>query len=97
MKRRFGLTRVLFEDEIFGMDRRWLDRFAPLYREQIGVPFEAYLYPSRNVGTLLPMLESAGLAACCVSLQSGSGRIQREVFQRVFDREAYLKTVRLCR
>ena len=43
------------------------------------------------------MLQEAGLTSCCVSLQSGSERIHKNVFDRPYDRELFLKTIRLCR
>ena len=96
-RNRHGATEIMFEDEIFGMDYRWLAEFTPLYRQRVGLPFSAYLYPTRNVDKLLPMLHEAGLTSCYVSLQSGSERIQKQVFDRPYDRELFLKTIRLCR
>ncbi len=96
-KRKYGATEIMFEDEIFGMDLRWLEKFTPLYLEHVGLPFSAYLYPTRNIDKLLPMLKEAGLASCCVSLQTGSERIHKRVFDRPYDRELFLKTIRKCR
>lgn len=96
-KAKYRATEIMFEDEIFGMDAGWLRQFTPLYREQVGLPFSAYLYPTRNVDKLLPLLKEAGLTSCCVSLQTGSERIHKNVFDRPYDRALFLKTVRLCR
>ncbi len=96
-KTKHGATDIMFEDEIFGMDYKWLQQFTPLYLEQVGLPFSAYLYPTRNIDKLLPMLKEAGLTSCCVSLQTGSERIHKNVFDRPYDRELFLKTIRLCR
>ena len=96
-KKKHGATEIMFEDEIFGMDYKWMQHFVPLYREQVGLPFSAYLYPTRNIDKLLPALKEAGLTSCCVSLQSGSERIHKQVFDRPYDRELFLKTIRLCR
>lgn len=96
-RRHHGATEIMFEDEIFGMDYKWLAQFTPLYRAQVGLPFSAYLYPTRNVDKLLPLLKEAGLTSCCVSLQTGSERIHKKVFDRPYDRELFLKTIRLCR
>jgi anaerobic magnesium-protoporphyrin IX monomethyl ester cyclase len=97
VKKRNGIRRVLFEDEIFAMHLKWLEEFSAFYREQVGLPFEAYIFPTRNAGKLLPVLKNAGLATCAVSLQSGSSHINKNVFGRVFDRELFLHTVRLCK
>jgi anaerobic magnesium-protoporphyrin IX monomethyl ester cyclase len=96
-KAKHGATEIMFEDEIFGMDAKWLQQFTPLYREQVGLPFSAYLYPTRNIDKLLPLLKEAGLTSCCVSLQTGSERIHKNVFDRPYDRKLFLHTIQLCR
>src|SRR2546421_964584 len=96
-KQQFNLTRIRFEDEIFGMNLKWLDEFAPLYKEQVGLPFDAYIYPSRNIESILKTLKFAGLFYCCLALESGSEHINKKVFDRVYDRDLYLKTVRVCK
>lgn len=96
-KKRFGLTRIQFEDEIFGMNLKWLQAFVPLYKEQVDLPFMAYIYPTRNIESILTLLKSAGLMNCCLALESGSERINKKVFDRVYDRELFLHTARTCK
>jgi radical SAM superfamily enzyme YgiQ (UPF0313 family) len=45
----------------------------------------------------LKALKYAGLTFCCLALESGSERINKKVFDRVYDRELFLKTVRVCK
>ena len=96
-KNQFNLTHIRFEDEIFGMNLKWLTEFAPLYREQVGLPFDAYIYPSRDIENILKVLQYAGLTFCCLALESGSERINKKVFDRVYDRDLFLQTVRVCK
>ena len=96
-KSKHGATEIMFEDEIFGMDAKWLQQFTPLYREKVGLPFSAYLYPTRNIDRLLPLLKEGGLTSCCISLQTGSERIHKQVFDRPYDRKLFLHTIEVCR
>jgi len=96
-KRKFGLQRLWFEDEIFAMSWGWLEEFASLYRTQVGLPFTAYIYPTRQNGRILPLLQDIGLDYCCLALESGSERINRDVFGRVYDRQLFLETAGLCK
>jgi radical SAM superfamily enzyme YgiQ (UPF0313 family) len=96
-KRDLGVQRIHFEDEIFAMNLKWLRDFAPLYKERIGLPFTAYIYPCRDIEGILTVLKDAGLDYCCLALESGSERINKQVFSRVYDRELFLKTARLCK
>jgi radical SAM superfamily enzyme YgiQ (UPF0313 family) len=96
-KKRFGIRQVHFEDEIFAMHMKWLERFAPLYSKEVGLPFTAYIYPTRSIEAILTLLKSAGLKYCCLALESGSERVNRQVFQRVYDRDLFLHTADVCR
>lgn len=96
-KRQFGLTRIHFDDEIFAMNLKWLEEFAPLYKRDIDLPFYAYIYPTRNIESILKLLKGVGLTYCCLALESGSERINKEVFDRVYDRSLFLHTAQVCK
>jgi len=95
-KREFGLEQINFEDEIFAMHIKWLEEFAPLYEEHVDLPFTAYIYPTRNIEKILTLLRSVGLNHACLALESGSERINKKVFQRVYDRDLFLHTAEVC-
>ncbi len=88
---------VQFEDEVFTLNVEWLEEFVDMYIERIGVPFECYIYPSNNIEKQLTLLKRAGLLCTCLSLQSGSDRINREVFKRHFDQKLFLETAHILR
>ena len=44
-KRQWDLEYVVFHDDIFPSSIRWLREFAPLYREQVGLPFSCITHP----------------------------------------------------
>lgn len=88
---------VQFEDEVFTLNAEWLEAFVDMYRERIGAPFECYIYPGNSIEKQLMLLKKAGLFWTCLSLQSGSDRINREVFKRHFDRKLYLETAHILR
>ncbi len=96
-KQRFGLTKIHFEDEIFAMNVKWLEEFVPLYKKEVNLPFIAYIYPVHNIDKVLTFLKEAGLEHCCLALESGSERINKIVFNRVYNRALFLKTARLCK
>jgi radical SAM superfamily enzyme YgiQ (UPF0313 family) len=96
-KQTYKLTKIQFNDEIFGMNLKWLEEFAPLYKKEVGVPFVAYIYPSPNIEKILITLKEAGMNYCCLALESGSENINKKVFDRVYNRALFLKTVHLCK
>ncbi len=96
-KQHFKFTQIQFEDEIFAMNAKWLEEFVPLYKKEINLPFIAYIYPVHNIDKVLNLLKQAGLDHCCLALESGSERINKIVFERVYNRALFLKTARLCK
>lgn len=96
-KKQFDLNKIQFEDEIFAMGLKWLREFVPLYKKEINLPFSCYIYPVRRIEEVLTLLKSAGLDYCCLALESGSVRINKEVFDRVYDRDLFLQTARVCK
>ncbi len=88
---------VQFEDEVFSYDYDWLLEFKDRYKSEINLPFTCYIYPNKNIERQLKILKETGLTRTCLALQSGSGRINKQIFNRVFDRELFIKTARLLK
>ena len=47
---------ILFEDDNFGIDIKWLKSFCELYKKEIGIPWEAHLYPTLITKDRIPSL-----------------------------------------
>lgn len=92
VKKRFGIKVIHFDDEIFAMDIKWLEKFAIFYKVKINLPFVAYIYPTRNIEAILTLMKRTGLFYCCLGLESGSERMNKGVFDRVYNREQFLLT-----
>jgi radical SAM superfamily enzyme YgiQ (UPF0313 family) len=86
---------VQFEDEIFSFDYEWLQEFGDMYKKKIGAPLVCYIYPNKEIRRQLELLRDIGLTTTCLALQSGSSRINREIFNRPFDKDLYLETAHI--
>ncbi|MCX5713921.1 MAG: radical SAM protein [Candidatus Omnitrophica bacterium] len=86
---------VAFGDEVFSYDYSWLMEFKSMYAREINCEFVCNIYPTKDIERRLKIMKDLGLVYACLALQSGSERIQREVFNRVFDRELYIKTANM--
>ena len=88
---------VHFEDEIFSFDHDWLKEFKDIYKKEINVPIMCYIYPDQDIKRKLELLKEGGLIRTCLSLQSGSERINREIFNRPFNKYLFLETAQLLK
>ncbi|MCB2155199.1 B12-binding domain-containing radical SAM protein [bacterium] len=87
LKKNPQVRMIEFEDDIFTVQKKWLDEFAPLYKEQIGLPFWCYTYPNYVSDDNLETLKDMGIAYITMGVQSGSDRINYEVFDRRTERD----------
>lgn len=81
-KENLPIKKVMFYDDVFTVHPRWLGEFLPRYREEIGLPFWCYSYPTTHDRELLGKLKDAGCVAITMGVQSGSERILRDYFNR---------------
>lgn len=66
---------ILFMDDVFTLNVRWLKEFLPRYREQIGLPFWAYTYPTTHDPEILQLLKASGCHSLTMGVQTGSERL----------------------
>lgn len=83
-KARFpGLQRVNFWDDSF-VARKMEDfvKFRELYREHIGLPFFALIEPMAFNAEKIEVLKESGLAELQIGIQTGSERVNKQVYNR---------------
>lgn len=82
IKARGVVKTVSFMDDVFTVDRRWLDPFLERYQREIGLPFWCYTYPSGLDDDLVRRLADAGCWMMTMGVQSGSTTVRREAMNR---------------
>ncbi len=74
---------VNFQDDCFMMHRtEWLARFARRYKAEIGIPFVVRTTPRHISREKLALLKDAYLRWVFMGMQTGSDRINREIYGR---------------
>jgi radical SAM superfamily enzyme YgiQ (UPF0313 family) len=66
---------ILFMDDVFTLNVRWLKEFLPRYKEQIDLPFWAYTYPTTHNPEILALLKDSGCHSLTMGVQTGSERL----------------------
>ncbi len=90
-----GYKHVIFQDEVFSCDYEWLREFSAMYKKQVSSEFACNIYPNKDIEKYVKVLKETGLIFACLGLQSGSQAINSKVFNRVFDRQLFIKTANL--
>jgi anaerobic magnesium-protoporphyrin IX monomethyl ester cyclase len=87
-KRKYGIRYVMFFDDVFTVNPRWLREFAPVYKREVGLPFWCYTYPTTTRVEDLLLLKDAGLKSITMGIQSGSEEILQQFHRPVAKQKA---------
>ncbi len=87
-KRKLNVHQVMFYDDVFTVNPRWLREFAPRYKREVGLPFWCYTYPTTTRKEDLLLLKDAGLASITMGIQSGSEEMLHEFHRPVAQQKA---------
>lgn len=74
---------INFEDDwFFSHDNEWIKNFSIEYRKQINLPFMVRIFPGVLNKEKLFMLRDAGLSLVIMGIQTGSDRVNSEIYDR---------------
>ncbi len=86
----------IHDDCFLAHAQEWHEEFVRDYKKWIGLPFIVRSTPLHLTDEKINILRDAGLAWVTMGLQSGSERINREIFHRHASNEKFLQATRLC-
>lgn len=73
---------IFFADDLFTMNKTWLRRFLPLYKEKIGTPFMCTTRANLMDEEIACMLKESGCHTVSFGIETGNERIRKEVLQK---------------
>jgi radical SAM superfamily enzyme YgiQ (UPF0313 family) len=76
------IKKILFYDDVFTINKRWLEKFLPLYKAEINMPFWCYTYPTTHTPEILTLLKDHGCVSVGMGVQTGSERLLKEHYNR---------------
>jgi radical SAM superfamily enzyme YgiQ (UPF0313 family) len=80
--KRKNYEEIYFYDDIFTLNKAWLERFAEIYPSEIGIKFKALIHPEHIDEETVLLLKKAGCYYVDIGIESGSEKIRREVLNR---------------
>jgi radical SAM superfamily enzyme YgiQ (UPF0313 family) len=85
----------IMDDSFTVNDIKWLEEFSAQYKQEINLPFLCLASPLTISQEKIDALAAAGLTTVQLGLQSGSDRINREVYGRHVSSSQFLSAVRI--
>src|SRR3989338_764743 len=78
----YPMEAIIFEDDIFILDKGWLEEFAGKYPKQIGLPFKCYVRPNLVTKDIARLLKISGCHSVQVAIECGNEYLRNKVLKR---------------
>jgi anaerobic magnesium-protoporphyrin IX monomethyl ester cyclase len=86
---------INFYDEVFTSDLERIKDLFSWYQKEIQIPFYCFFFPGLCDDEKCRTLASAGLSGVWLGIQSGSPRVRREVFRRIYTNDQVISQARI--
>ena len=95
-KEKYPMNRIVFADDIFLIQPKWLAQFLPLYKKEIGIPFSCNVRADMIVSEdIVQLLRESGCDYVQVGLESGSARVRNDILGKRFSNRQFYGAVDL--
>lgn len=95
IKKRYSLKTVIFQDDTFIIDKKWLLEFCQRYPKEINLPFTCSIRANLMDEEIARVLKESGCIQAWWSIESGNSSIRNQVLKRNMNREQIIETGRL--
>lgn len=95
IKKEYPLEGIIFEDDIFIIDREWLAEFAEKYPKQINLPYMCYVRPNLVTEEIARLLKISGCYSVRVAIECGNEALRNKILRRNLSDEQTLKSCRI--
>lgn len=97
VKKNYPLQLVLFEDDIFILQKEWLEEFAEVYPKAIALPFACNVRANLVTERAVKALKRAGCLCITMGIEAGNEKLRREMLNRSMTDEEILEACRLIK
>lgn len=82
MRKQYPLQMVVFQDDTFNLDRKWLKEFAASYGREVSLPFHCHLRADLLDEETALLLKQAGCLSVKLGLESGREEVRNGILKR---------------
>ena len=81
-KKLYKMERIIFQDEIFILDYKWLKEFSVQYKKEIDLPYSCYVYPDMLNAKIITLLCNSGCVSVHMGIENIDEKVRRELLHR---------------
>ncbi len=95
-KTKYGIRNVVFLDDCFGRDRKWLEKFTAEYREKVKLDYLCVMHPDDITPQTLDLLKTSRCKGIFLGIQSWNEDVRRDILGRHTPNEKLLRAISLA-
>lgn len=95
VKKNYPLEGIIFEDDIFIIDKAWLEEFAQKYPRKVGLPYMCYIRPNLVNREVVRFLRESNCYSVRVAVESGNETIRNMILKRNLSNERIISCCNL--
>ncbi|HOC91463.1 MAG TPA: radical SAM protein [bacterium] len=96
-KARWRLRMVVFRDDVFTLNRKWLERFTEGYRRDVALPYFCYTHPAALDAGTADLIKEGGCSFVTIGVQSADEAQRREILNRKYTNDQARRAVALLK
>lgn len=95
IKKDYPLEGIIFEDDIFIINKEWLAEFAGKYPGEMGLPYMCYVRPNLVNAEVAKLLKISGCYSVRVAIECGNEILRNKILRRNLSDEQILKSCQI--
>jgi radical SAM superfamily enzyme YgiQ (UPF0313 family) len=94
---KYPLKVIVFQDDTFGVNMKWLAEFTPKYKKEVGIPFHCNIRIEIATEERIRLFKEAGCVSLTFAIESASEEIRRKLLNRSMTDEQIFSGVRVLK
>jgi radical SAM superfamily enzyme YgiQ (UPF0313 family) len=90
IKEKYKFKSIFFADDIFTLDKNYVNEFSKRYKEEIGIPFEVNSRVEASSYEIFRILKDSGCFKVHIGIESGEEEFRKKVLHRKMSNEQIL-------
>lgn len=92
---KYPLQNIVFQDDVFILDKKWLREFCDKYPKEVGLPFTCNIRANLINDDIVKLLKDSGCVGASWSIESGNDHIRNKILYRNMSRKVILRAAEL--
>ncbi len=81
-KDKYGCQFAIFEDDIFVMNKVWLEEFSRKFKQKVGIPYICYVRANHVEEDMLKLLKESGCHIVRMAIETGNETLRNTILKR---------------